>query len=185
MTWNPDGRWKGGPEGVWEVARRLLSLHVVFNLHDRGGGEFVFHLRCLLDIRGVERQPVGREGVVECLAETRLQFPCWLLCGVRFESLFHVFREVLYKCVVCGGHPVVYFLKTLLGCRRCCVGGRECVVAKEFEGFPSVVYGFFVGDRALRPRDPEGGWWVVRVCVEVELLKGVDVMVGIGEWVGW
>ena len=47
------------------------------------------------------------------------------------------------------------------------------------------MYGFFVGDRALRPRDPEGGWWVVRVCVEVELLKGVDVMVDIGEGVGW
>ena len=169
MTWNPDGRWKGGPEGVWEVIRWLFSLHVVFNFLDRGGGDFVLHHLCFLDIRGVERQPMVREGVVECLAETRLQFPCWLLCGVRFESLFHVFREVLYKCVVCGGHPVVYFLKTLLGCRRCCFGGCECVVVKVFERVPSVVYGFCVGDRALRPWDSEGGWWVVSVCVEVEL----------------
>ena len=86
-----------------------------------------------------------REGAVECLAETSLQFPCRLLCGVRFASVFHVFREVLYKCVVCGGHPVVNFLKTLLGCRRCCFGGCECVVVKECERLPSVVYGLLLG----------------------------------------
>ena len=90
----------------------MLSLHVAFNLRDRGGGEFVFHFMCLLDIRGVERQPVIREGVVECFAETRFQFSCWFLCGVFFESLFHVFREVVCECVVCGGHLVVYFLES-------------------------------------------------------------------------
>ena len=60
-------------------------------------------------------------------------------------SLFHVFREVVYQCVVCVGHPVVYFLKTLLACRSCCFGGRECVVVKEFKGLPSVVDGFLLG----------------------------------------
>ena len=128
MTWDPDGRWKGGPEGVWEVIRWLFSLHVVFHFPDGGGGDIVLHHMGLLDIRGVERQPVIRMGVVECFVETRFQFPCWLLCGVRFESLFHVFREVVCECVVSGGHPVVYFLDTLFGCRGCCFGGIECVV---------------------------------------------------------
>ena len=96
-----------------------------------------------------------------------------------------MFREVVCKCVVCGGHPVVDFLKTLLGGRRCCFGDRTCVFVEELECVPSIVYGFFVGDRTLRPGDPEGGWWVVSVCVEVELLKGVNVMVDVGEGVGW
>ena len=42
MAWNPNGRWKGEAEYVWEVVRRLFSLHVVLDFLDRGGGEFVF-----------------------------------------------------------------------------------------------------------------------------------------------
>ena len=59
------------------------------------------------------------------------------------------------------------------------------MVVKEFEGLPSVVDGFFAGDRALRPGNPEGGWWVVCVCVEVKSLEGDCVLVDVGEGVGW
>ena len=125
------------------------------------------------------------EKVVECLPKARLQFSCWLFCGVSFESVFYVFCEVVYQCVVSGGHPIVDILKLLLGCCGCCLGGDKCVVVKEFERIPPFMYGFFVGDRALRPGDPEGGWWIIGVCVEVELFKGVDVVVNVGEGVGW
>ena len=37
VAWDPDGRWEGRSEGVWEVVRRLLSIHVAFDLRDRGG----------------------------------------------------------------------------------------------------------------------------------------------------
>ena len=59
------------------------------------------------------------------------------------------------------------------------------MVVKEFEGFPSVVYSFVVGDRALRPGDPECGWWVVCVYVEVKLFEGGGEVVDVGEGVGW
>ena len=58
------------------------------------------------------------------------------------------------------------------------------MVVEELERIPSFVYSLFVGDRALRPGDPEGGWWVVSVCVEVELFKGVNVVVDVDER-GW
>ena len=45
--------------------------------------------------------------------------------------------------------------------------------------------GFLVGERALRPRDPECGWWVVCVYVEVKLFEGGGVVVDVGEGVGW
>ena len=56
---------------------------------------------------------------------------------------------------------------------------------KEFECLPSVVYGFFVGNRTLRPRDSEGGTWIFCVYVEVKLLEGVRVVVDAdeGNWV--
>ena len=94
-------------------------------------------------------------------------------------------REVVHQCVVRVGHAVAYFLKSLFGCRRRCFGSHECVVVKEFKGLPSVVDGFLVGDRALRPGDPECGWWVVRVYVEVKLFAGGGVVVDVGEGVGW
>ncbi len=59
------------------------------------------------------------------------------------------------------------------------------MIVKEFECPPSVVYGFFVGDRTLRPRDSEGGWWILCVYVEVKLLEGDRVVVDVDEGVGW
>ncbi len=59
------------------------------------------------------------------------------------------------------------------------------MVVEEFERLPSFLYGLFVGDRTLRPGYPEGGWWVVCIYVEVELLKGVSVVVDVDEGVGW
>ena len=44
---------------------------------------------------------------------------------------------------------------------------------------------FFVGNRTLRPRDSEGGWWVISVDIEVKLLEGVRVVVDVDEGVGW
>ena len=50
-----------------------------------------------------------------------------------------------------------------VGCGVC--GCSECVSVEVFEGVPSVVDGFLVGQWPLRPRDTQDGGWVFEFWV--------------------